>query len=246
LSHSLFVISDVHLSSENDERAQKLISFLESSPKAGDAVVLLGDIFDLWIGAHTYFVLRYASVVEALRSAKDRGVSFHYFEGNHDLHLGRFWSGEMGFTVYESGHLFEVGPKKIWLEHGDLTVPNDRGYRFLRWFLRTAPLKWLSYNVPGTLIQKIGGKSSQVSRNYTTQKVVNGDDRVRSFMREYARKKIKETGADLVCIGHTHTFDDFHFDGTGKESSHFINLGSWEREQIVLKVSSESEEFIHL
>ena len=45
----------------------------------------LGDVFDMWLAHHRYFVDRYNRIIKQLVRLHDEGVGIHYFEGNHDV-----------------------------------------------------------------------------------------------------------------------------------------------------------------
>ena len=188
--------------------------------------MLLGDIFDMWLGDHDYFISRYSRVVELLESIKARGVDILYFEGNHDLHLGPFWSERLGFDVHPGPVSLQLGNRRVRLEHGDQMDPDDKGYIFLRWFLRTPPMRFLILHLPGRLVGWIGERASAHSRAYTSEtKTISRDGAVRKI-REHAAKAYREEPFDLLISGHVHVRDDVEVDGSdGKARS--VNLGTW-------------------
>lgn len=82
-----YFISDLHIKHEDKTKGLKLMEFLKNLPKDTTHLVLLGDIFDLWIGSHEYFIKKFSKIIAELKTISDRGVEIHYFEGNHDIHL---------------------------------------------------------------------------------------------------------------------------------------------------------------
>ena len=82
-----YFISDLHIVSPQDPRTALFIRFLRDVADDGDAshLFLLGDIFDMWLADHAYFVDRYRAVIDEIVRLKTRGIEIHYFEGNHDL-----------------------------------------------------------------------------------------------------------------------------------------------------------------
>ena len=60
-------ISDVHIKTTDDERAQILTSFLSSQDaKEADEIILLGDIFDLMVGNKFQYVDKYSEIFNRL------------------------------------------------------------------------------------------------------------------------------------------------------------------------------------
>ena len=140
-----YFVSDLHIGSPTDSRARLFLAFLADLRGGENAshLFLMGDIFDLWVAAHSYFVDKYQPITDEILRLQDEGVEIHYFEGNHDLYLEHYWGQQVGLTVHEGPAYFELGHQTVRIEHGDQMDPDDRGYRFLRWFLRTPPLKFL-------------------------------------------------------------------------------------------------------
>ena len=128
-------LSDIHIRTENESNSEKLLLFLhslENEKNKATHLFLVGDIFDLWIYDHSYFVEKFPKIVNAIRVIVQKGIEVHYFEGNHDLYLKRFWQQEVGVKVHDGPVFFNLGSKKFRVEHGDLMNPDDRGYFFLK------------------------------------------------------------------------------------------------------------------
>ena len=90
---SAYFVSDIHIMSPSCERARAFLDFLRSLSAAEGTthLVLLGDIFDLWVADHDYFIKKYGDIIDEIRRLTEEGVEVSYFEGNHDLHLRYFW-----------------------------------------------------------------------------------------------------------------------------------------------------------
>lgn len=231
----LVFVSDLHIGSPDDRRAvlfQRLIQeWLESPPTQ---VFLLGDIFDLWIADRKYFIDRYSAIIESLKKLKALGVEIHYFEGNHDLDLVPFWHSQLGFHVHERPYTLEVLGQKIRIEHGDEMDPDDKGYLFLRWLLRTPVLRWLGRHLPERVVHWIGERASQASREYTTHiKTVDELNVHRKIENHIVRQYIKESFQVLVS-GHVHVREDARVKVSNERYVRSLNLGTWLRQPVEL------------
>ncbi|MCG8378135.1 MAG: UDP-2,3-diacylglucosamine diphosphatase, partial [Proteobacteria bacterium] len=183
-------VSDVHITSPDSPRGQLFTSFLRTlSGKTNIThLFLLGDIFDLWVADHRWFVERYREIIDEIRRLKNEGVRIAYFEGNHDLYLRYFWADKLGLTVHAGPAYVELGKKIVRLEHGDQMDPDDKGYIFLRWFLRTAPIRLLVRWLPGRIVAGIGNRASSTSRQYTSNTKSIERDTAIEKIRDHARK----------------------------------------------------------
>ena len=156
----------------------------------------------------------------------EEGVEIHYFEGNHDLHLRKYWAEQLGFFVHGGPIYLELEGRTLRLEHGDQMDPDDRGYRFLRWFLRTPPLRFLTHHLPGKLAARIGERASRTSRSYTSEtKTISNDDAIRKI-RIHAQRAFEQRPFDILVSGHVHIRDD-HTVETPTGTFRSVNLGTW-------------------
>ncbi|MEM9208461.1 MAG: UDP-2,3-diacylglucosamine diphosphatase [Pseudomonadota bacterium] len=242
-----YFVSDLHLAGEDDPRTRLFNHFLDSVAKDRGAthLILLGDVFDMWLGAHRYFIDRFSETVERLAAIHERGVEIHYFEGNHDLHLGPFWATKMGFRVHSDPVHLEIGADRVRLEHGDQMDPDDRGYIFLRWFLRTPPMRFLILHLPGALVGWIGERASAHSRTYTSEtKTISRDTAVQKI-RAHATKMRAEHAFDLIISGHVHVRDDVRIE-TATGSARSVNLGSWFDRPCCFQLDGDGGRFVEL
>lgn len=242
-----YFVSDLHIADPESGLARLFEKFLADRVAAGDAshLFLLGDVFDLWVADHDYFVSRYGRIVDLLMRLRDSGTDIHYFEGNHDLHLERFWARELGLQVHPGPITLDIGPLTLRLEHGDQMDPEDRGYRFLRWFLRTPPIRFLVCHLPGGLVAKIGERASAKSRTYTSTTKTMGRDRAIAMIREHARRAHDNDAFDVIVSGHVHVRDDFRA-GTEEGAYRSINLGTWLDRPCCLRIEGKTIEWLEL
>ncbi|MCB0341411.1 MAG: UDP-2,3-diacylglucosamine diphosphatase [Bdellovibrionales bacterium] len=220
-------------------RARSFVQFLKDlgTTKPITHLFLLGDIFDLWIGDHQYFKDKFQEAIVEIRRLLQQGVQVHYFEGNHDLYLTQFWQTQLGATVYPGPALFLLDGLSVRVEHGDQMDPEDRGYLFLRWFLRTRCMRFISKVLPGPLVAKIGEQASHASRKYTTHTKTIDKDRALSVIRQHAKKVIQEKPFSVIVTGHVHISDDYQFEFQNN-TVRSINLGSWMDHPFILKIEN--------
>ncbi len=225
----------------DEPSSQKLLGFLRSlqnGEREASHLFLLGDIFDLWIADHNYFAQKFAPIVHELSQIVKSSVQVYYFEGNHDLHLKKFWQEEHGIKVFTDKEYISLGSYQVRIEHGDFINPDDKAYLRLRAFLRSKFMHFLSYNLPGKLVALLGEKSSEASRKRSSVVRKSKEELLRKMIRTYAEKSHKiDPHFDLLITGHMHVKDDYSFNSNGKEIRS-INLGSWLDEPMALEINA--------
>lgn len=240
-----YFVSDIHIKSEDKNNGEKFLRFLENLPDDTTHLVLLGDIFDLWVGSHEYFIKKFSQTIDQIRKVLNNNVEIHYFEGNHDLHLKSFWEKSLGITVHRDEYFFELGNITVRAEHGDLMNKDDKGYLFLRKALRTFPMNVLATQLPGKIVEAIGDRSSRASRFYNDRHSKNYRSKVIEITRQYAQNVAQERPFDIIITGHTHVEDDFTFEQSGK-TVRSINLGTWLDRPKAFLLTSTEQKFIDL
>lgn len=205
---------------------------------------MVGDIFDFWISDHLYFIEKFSDIVEQIDRAVQKGIEVHYFEGNHDLHLERYWERKVGVKVHKAPTYLEIGEKTVRVEHGDLIDPDDKGYLFLKSVLQTSAVKFMADNIHEKLVSFIGENASKASRKYTTHQKTTTEENSRTKHRKYAHKSYREREFDLMVSGHIHIKDEYCFeDEEGKNKVKAVNLGTWLKEPNMFCMNEKGEEF---
>lgn len=240
-----YFISDLHIKDQDKTKGLKLIEFLQSLPADTTHLVLLGDIFDLWIGSHDYFIKKFSKIISEFQKLIDRNVEIHYFEGNHDLHLKSFWGEKLGMFVHTDEYFFNLDGFVVRAEHGDLMNEDDKSYLFLRKALRTFPMNILATQLPGKIVEFIGDRSSRASRFYNDRINQQYKDKVKKITQDYAQKVYKEEPFHMIITGHTHVEDDFTFHA-GTQTVRSINLGTWLDRPRAFLVTKDEQKFIDL
>lgn len=241
MSVAAYFVSDVHLTDASGDRAELFLSFLRrlGADLECTHLFMMGDIFDLWLSDHQYFQERYRNVVDQIRRLTMEGVAVHYFEGNHDLYLEKFWGKELGVDVHPGPINTTLAGLRLRLEHGDELDPDDTGYRFLRWFLRTPVMKMVAHWLPETLLVRIGERASQGSRAYTSGYKSQDQATAREKILAHGRRILATKPYDILIAGHIHVREDREI-SSGETKHRIVNLGSWmERPSVFVLTASE-------
>lgn len=238
MQRALFV-SDIHIKSAEDPKYELFCEFLEACAQKPPAhLFLVGDIFDLWIADRRYFTSRFERAIAKIQQLTTKGVKVHYFEGNHDLDLKLFWQHKLGVDVRDEAAYYQLDGKTLRVEHGDQMDPEDRGYLFLRWLLRTPLMRALGRHLPNGLVALIGERASRASRQYTSNVKTTSNDRAIEKTRDHAKRAYQTKPFDIFVSGHTHVLEDSWQETAGKRFRCF-NLGTWLATPFVLEIEGE-------
>ena len=111
------VISDVHLVTYGCHAAELLTYLSSIKPKA---LILNGDIIDIWQFRKSYFPASHLNVIKKIISLSSKGTKVHYLTGNHDEFLRKFTDLHLGNLHLENKLVLELDDKKAWIFHGDV------------------------------------------------------------------------------------------------------------------------------
>lgn len=132
---SLF-ISDMHLDAGKPHLTSALMRFLAGPARQADALYILGDAFDSWIGDDHGDPLR-KSVEDALKALAATGVSVYFMVGNRDFLVRQQFAQRAGVALLDDPTVVTVGGVRTLLSHGDRYCTDDVRYMAFREKSRT-------------------------------------------------------------------------------------------------------------
>ena len=88
LKDKIYFISDLHLGAPDYERSRqredKVVRFLDFIKEDGQALYLVGDVFDFWYEFKRVVPRGFTRFLGRLAELGDNGTELHIFSGNHD------------------------------------------------------------------------------------------------------------------------------------------------------------------
>ena len=125
---SLF-ISDLHLAEERPEANERFVDFLEGKARAADALYILGDFFEYWIGDDDLEEPFYAVMAGLLRRLTAAGVPLYLMHGNRDFLVGARFCEATGAQLLADPSVHEIQGVRTLLVHGDTLCTDDVDYQ---------------------------------------------------------------------------------------------------------------------
>lgn len=134
MSEQLF-IADLHLSAERPDTLALFHRFLRERAPRADALYILGDLFDAWVGDDDDSAM--AEQVRAdLKALTDGGTAVYLQHGNRDFLIGDAFLAATGASLLDETAVVDLAGRSTLLMHGDLLCSDDIDYQQARQMLR--------------------------------------------------------------------------------------------------------------
>ena len=131
-------VSDLHIDDPHPQILEGFRAMLDREADAADALYILGDLVEVWVGDDDDSALADA-VRETLRDAAAR-CPVYLMHGNRDFMIGERFADETGVTLIDDPHLVVVEGRRLVLAHGDAFCTADTEYQRMRTLFRSR--KW--------------------------------------------------------------------------------------------------------
>lgn len=228
-------ISDLHLTPDREDITSAFESFMRKDAKDADAVYILGDLFEFWVGDDddTPFNVK---ILEIIKDLVESGVPCFFVQGNRDFLVGQRFTERTGATLLGDETLIDLYGRPTLIMHGDTLCTDDVKYqefrakvhqKWLQWVYNHTPLSWRK-----KLVKKVqsDAKSEKQTKSYDIMDV--NKDAVLDAMARH--------NADLLIHGHTHR-PAFHDLENNKQR---IVLGDWYTNSSILEVTADNIELV--
>ena len=153
-------ISDLHLAAYTPRTFDAWAAHLRYT--SADAVFILGDLFEVWIGddlAESDFEKR---VVEVLKAASKRRV-IAFMAGNRDFLVGDAMLESLGVMRLRDPTLLVAFGQQVLVSHGDALCLADTAYQRYRSVVRRVGVQRAFLGLPRSWRRRIGQRARQHS-----------------------------------------------------------------------------------
>ena len=227
-------ISDLHLDETRPHIVELFTAFLATDARNADALYILGDLFESWVGDDDDSALAERAAAATL-GLRESGVPVYFMHGNRDFLLGEDYARRAGMTLLADPTIIELGSEPTLLMHGDTLCTDDIDYQKFRTRVRNP--QWQTQFLAKSLAERraFAAQARGESRKQTAMKAAEIMDvnpaAVESAMREH--------GVRRLIHGHTHRPATHRLDLDGKAAERIV-LGDWYEQSSVLRVDYES------
>lgn len=224
---TLFV-SDVHLNSAREGIVKAFLEFLDQKARHADALFILGDLFDEWLGDDDDKA-PHPEVCDALAALTASGLPVSVMHGNHDFLLGKRFAARSGCTLLGDHTVIDLYGTPALIMHGDTLCTRDVKYQTFRKVTRNVLLQKLFLSMS---LAKRAERAASI-RSQSKQDVALKPDDIMDVTTEAVDAMLRRHGVRHLIHGHTHrpAIHDFVLDG---ERATRIVLGDWYEQDSVL------------
>jgi len=225
----ILLISDLHLEPGRPDITAAFLHFLQSRAHKAQALYILGDFFEVWIGDDAMEAFQ-RQIADALRRCSDGGTQIFLMHGNRDFLIGRRFCEAAGCQLLSDPCLVRFGGQQVLLMHGDSLCTADLDYMRMRRLLRNPLSLFVLRHLPLRTRRKLARKLRDESRTQTRMKASDIVDvtpaEVERVMRRYQVR--------TLIHGHTHRPAVHALELDGAPAWRYV-LGDWDRQGWVLE-----------
>jgi len=231
-------IADLHLQTEEPAITAGFLRFLTGTAREADALYILGDLFEAWIGDDDPNPL-HRQIAAALKALADSGIPVYFIHGNRDFLLGQRFARESGMTLLPEEKVLELYGKRLLIMHGDTLCTDDAGYQAFRAKVHQAWLQKLFLALPLFIRTRIAAKMRAGSKSANrTKSLAIMDVNPQAVVKVMEKHQVQH-----LIHGHTHRPDIHALTANGEPAYRYV-LGAWHSEGLMVKVTADKIELI--
>ncbi len=227
-SETLFV-SDLHLDDSRPTITSLFLDFLQGSARQAEALYILGDLFEVWIGDDDSSTPN-PEVISGLHQLTRSGTPVYLMHGNRDFLMGHEFSSSSGCTLISDPTIIDLYGTPTLLMHGDTLCTDDKDYIEFRAMVRNPDWKKEFLGKPLQERKDIAKRLRNESKTSTQNKSIETMD----VNQKSVEQVLKEYRAQHMIHGHTHRPDTHKFILNTKPAQRIV-LGDWYRNGSVLR-----------
>jgi UDP-2,3-diacylglucosamine hydrolase len=199
-------ISDLHLEEARPDISAVFLKFLQQDAQKADALYILGDFFEAWIGDDDLSAFN-LMIMNALAEATHNGLRIYIMQGNRDFLLGKSFCKRSHCQLLPDEYVINIAGAPTLLMHGDTLCTDDIAYLKFRkksriWFFQKLfLLKSLATR------KKIADDMREKSRAYTS----NAPEKIMDVTQSEVERIMTKHQVQHLIHGHTHRPDVHEF-----------------------------------
>ncbi|ENL8726794.1 UDP-2,3-diacylglucosamine diphosphatase [Citrobacter amalonaticus] len=231
-------IADLHLCTEEPAITAGFLRFLAGEARQADALYILGDLFEAWIGDDDPNPL-HREIATAIKAVVDSGVPCFFIHGNRDFLIGKRFACESGMTLLPQEKVLNLYGRRVLILHGDTLCTDDAGYQAFRAKVHQRWLQTLFLALPLCIRKRVAARMRADSKAANRSKSLEiMDVNPHAVIAEMEKHHVQ-----WLIHGHTHRPDVHPLTANGEPAFRVV-LGAWHTEGSMVKVTPDDVELI--
>ena len=224
-------ISDLHLEESRPDITNAFLAFLDDRAMGIDALYILGDFFEAWIGDDERTTLQ-ETVATALREINASGTKIYFMHGNRDFLIGQDYCARASATLLDDPKVVSLYGTDYLLMHGDSLCTADVAYQKFRANMRDP--KWHQMMLKRPLEDR--KKMARQLREISMAKNKGKEEFIMDVTPEEVVRELEARGVQNMIHGHTHRPAQHDLTANGAPAKRIV-LGDWHENAWWLEVS---------
>jgi UDP-2,3-diacylglucosamine hydrolase len=228
-----YFISDLHLTPRRTAVTQLFYDFLDMAALDAEAIYILGDLFEFWVGDDAVDVVGQTGVFSAIRRVTEQETPVFFMPGNRDFLAGSEFESSTGCRILTDPSRIELDGARVLLMHGDSMCIDDTAHQHFRTLVNDTAWRreFLDLPVEKRIELALNARSqSALHTSMTSMDIMDvNQDAVQSEIAKH----------DVQCLihGHTHRPGIHPVTVDGRRSTRIV-LGDWNAQNSVLRYES--------
>ncbi len=231
-------IADLHLCVEEPAITAGFLRFLAREAGSADALYILGDLFEAWIGDDDPNPL-HREVADTLRALALHGLPIYFIHGNRDFLLGGRFARESGMHLLPQEQVVDLYGRRILIMHGDTLCTDDIGYQAFRARVNQRWLQKLFLSLPLFIRRRIAARMRAGSKMANSEKT----QAIMDVNQQAVIDAMEKNRVQWLIHGHTHRPAIHRLEINGQIYQRAV-LGAWHQRGSMIKVTPQDIELL--
>jgi UDP-2,3-diacylglucosamine hydrolase len=233
-------ISDLHIDETRPAITEQFLSFLAAEARDAEALYILGDLFESWVGDDAADAAQSAAIT-GLHSLTSQGVPCFVMHGNRDFLLAAQFCRMSGAELLPDPLIVTLYGEPVLVTHGDALCTDDRAYQRLRATVRDADWQrqFLALSIASRRAlagaARVGSRAHTAAVEYAITDV-NADS---------VAMALRGAGTATLLHGHTHRPAIHPLQVDGRPCTRIV-LGDWYDQGSLLRWDRNGPELVSL
>ena len=229
-------ISDLHLDASRPDITAQFLQFLDAEALGADALYILGDLFESWVGDDAADAAQTAAIA-GLHALTSHGVPCFVMHGNRDFLLSRQFCDMSGARLLPDPLIITLHGEAVLVMHGDALCTDDRAYQRLRATVRDADWQrqFLALSVEAR--RALAGAARAGSQAHTAAM----EHAITDVNADSVAMALRAAGTHTLLHGHTHRPAIHALEVDGRPRTRIV-LGDWYDQGSVLRWDQDGPE----
>ncbi|MBS1205455.1 MAG: UDP-2,3-diacylglucosamine hydrolase [Proteobacteria bacterium] len=231
-------IADLHLQTEEPAITAGFLRFLAGEARQADALYILGDLFEAWIGDDDPNPL-HQQIASAIKSLIESGVPCYFIHGNRDFLLGKRFARQSGMQLLTEAKVLDLYGRNVLIMHGDTLCTDDAGYQAFRKKVHTPWIQTLFLALPLFIRRRVAARMRAESKAANSSKSLE----IMDVNPQAVIDVMEKHRVQWLIHGHTHR-PAIHELTANNAPAYRAVLGAWHSEGSMVRISETGVELL--